>query len=202
VSLTGDGRILLTFDNGSHDIGSVLLDPRDNGISGTGSNDVITTQLDSTFISAGEGNDRVLGQAGSDQIFGEGGQDIIQGGRGGEGNDVVVLLNGHASDHIEGGEGRDLLDLHNVTTRAAIIDLGADTWKMTPGFIEDSIVIGPPTKDSPSSVLLPVVARAITGIDQVSVHRRLTRSPDRRATISWSAMATTTRLPEPTAPPL
>ncbi|CAN5254877.1 hypothetical protein BH10PSE7_BH10PSE7_28570 [soil metagenome] len=174
ASLTTDGRILLSIADGNTNIQEILLDPRDDFIFGTGGNDVITTRLDATGIFAGAGNDKLLGQKGVDDLSGEGGQDIIQGGGGvdtidgGEGNDVVVLLDGHASDRIDGGEGRDLLDLHNVTTRAAVVDLGAGSWLMTPGFIEDAIIIGPPTKEHPESVLIPVVARAITGIEQVS----------------------------------
>lgn len=174
ASLTTDGRILLSIADGATNIREILLDPRDNFIFGTGGNDVITTRLDATGVFAGAGNDRLLGQRGADDLSGEGGQDIIQGGGGidtidgGGGNDVVVLLNGHASDRIDGGDGRDLLDLHAVTTRAAVVDLGAGTWLMTPGFIEDEIIIGPPTKGGTPTKFTPVVARPITGIEQVS----------------------------------
>ena len=173
VSLTADGRILLSVEDGFSGIRDVLLDPRDDTISGTGGNDVLTTRLTSTTVFAGDGDDKVLGQKGSDTIHGEGGNDILQGGGGidtidgGDGNDIVVLRENHASDVIDGGSGRDMLDLHNVAGRAAVVDLGSGSWLMTPGFIEDTIIIEP-TRGNPGSSLIPAVARGITGIEIVS----------------------------------
>ena len=173
ASLTTDGRILLSFSDGFTNIRNVILDPREAVISGTGGDDVITTRLTATEVFAGEGNDKIFGQKGADIIHGGGGHDIIRGGGGidtidgGAGNDVITLLDGHASDHIDGGIGQDVLDLRLVTSRAAIVDLEAGRWAMTPGFIEDSIIIGPPTKTSPPITFNPVVARAITGVEYV-----------------------------------
>jgi Ca2+-binding RTX toxin-like protein len=175
ASLTTDGRILLSISDGFTDIREVILDPRDNVINGTSGDDVLTTQTTASTVSAGAGRDKVFGQKGNDTIDGGEGNDVLQGGggvdtiNGGEGNDVVVLLDGHNSDNIDGGGGgRDLLELRLVAARGAGVDLAAGTWFMTPGFAEDSIVIGPPTKSGPPPVFTPVVARAITNVEFVS----------------------------------
>ncbi len=173
VGLTADGRINVSVEDGFTGIWNVILDPRDSTISGTSGNDVLTTNRTATIVFAGEGKDTVLGQGGKDTIHGEGGNDILQGGGGvdtidgGEGNDIVVLRENHNSDVIDGGNGFDMLDLHNVANRAAVVDLGAGSWLMTPGFIEDAVIIIP-DKTHPGSTIIPVVQRAITGIENVS----------------------------------
>lgn len=173
MSLMTDGRINVSIEDGFTGIWEVILDPRDNTIFGTGGNDVLTTTRTSTLVFAGEGNDEILGQGGNDDISGEGGNDILQGGGGidhidgGEGNDIIVLRENHASDVVDGGGGFDMLDLHNVSQRAAVVDLDAGSWVMTPGFIEDAVVIIP-DKTHPGSTFIPTVARGISGIENVS----------------------------------
>ncbi len=181
IGLTADGRIHLTVEDGFGGLRDVLLDPRDDTIFGTGGNDVITTRTTASLVFAGEGSDTVLGQRGNDAIYGEGGSDVIQGGGGvdtidaGAGNDIVVLRENHASDNIDGGDGRDMLDLHLVENRAAVVDLAAESWLMTPGFIEDAVIVtvpvGPPVKGVPNettSLFTPVVQRALVSVENVS----------------------------------
>ncbi len=181
IGLTADGRIHLTVEDGFGGLRDVLLDPRDDTIFGTGGNDVITTRTTASLVFAGEGSDTVLGQRGNDAIYGEGGSDVIQGGGGvdtidaGAGNDIVVLRENHASDNIDGGDGRDMLDLHLVENRAAVVDLAAESWLMTPGFIEDAVIVtvpvGPPVKGVPNettSLFTPVVQRTLVSVENVS----------------------------------
>ncbi len=173
LSLTADGRINVSVEDGFSGIWNIILDPRDTTISGTGGDDVLTTTRTASIVFAGEGKDKILGQGGSDTIHGEGGNDILQGGGGvdnidgGEGNDIVVLRDNHNSDVVDGGGGFDMLDLHNVANRAAVVDLGAGSWLMTPGFVEDAVIVIP-DKTHPGSTIIPIVQRGITGIENVS----------------------------------
>lgn len=66
--------------------------------------DTIRGTILSDVISAGEGDDRVFGEAGRDVLLGELGDDEIQGNQGDD-----VLVGGENKDRLFGGEGNDWL---------------------------------------------------------------------------------------------
>jgi Ca2+-binding RTX toxin-like protein len=94
LSLSADGRILVTYVDLSQEISEVILDPRERTIVGTAANEVITTLIDNTNVNAAGGNDTVLGQAGDDWIDGGKGNDTLSGGKG---NDTYILADGHVN---------------------------------------------------------------------------------------------------------
>ncbi|MCW5733179.1 MAG: calcium-binding protein [Enhydrobacter sp.] len=131
LGLTSDGRILVTYSNNSGEISQSILDPRDNVITGTGSSEVLTTQI---------GNTTIFGGGGLDTIFGQGGDDVIQGGFAtdsifaGSGNDTIQVLEGEFIDHVDGESGTDTLDLSNISSRPANVNLDTGTWDLSPSF--------------------------------------------------------------------
>ena len=82
LSLTADGRILVSYQNTSQEISEVIIDPRDNVIHGTAAGEVLTTQIGSTSIFGEGGDDTLLGQAGNDRFDGGPGADLLGGGTG------------------------------------------------------------------------------------------------------------------------
>ena len=133
LGLTSDGRILVTYNNAAGEISEAILDPRDNVINGTGASEVLTTQI---------GNTTIFGGSGQDTIFGQGGDDVIQGGFStdsifaGSGNDTIQVLQGEFIDHVNGEFGTDTLDLSNITSSPAVINLDTGTWDLSPSFGE------------------------------------------------------------------
>jgi Ca2+-binding RTX toxin-like protein len=95
LSLTADGRILVSYQNTSQEISEVIIDPRDNVIHGTAAGEVLTTQIGSTSIFGEGGDDTLLGQAGNDRFDGGPGADWL---RGSAGNDTYVLQDIHRPD--------------------------------------------------------------------------------------------------------
>jgi Ca2+-binding RTX toxin-like protein len=92
MSLTTDGRILVTYENTLGDISELIVDPRDTEIHGTASGETLTTQVISTRIFGEGGDDTLLAQGGDDTLDGGLGADIL---RGGPGNDTYVLQDIH-----------------------------------------------------------------------------------------------------------
>jgi Ca2+-binding RTX toxin-like protein len=82
------------------------------------------------FVSAGSGNDTLMGGAGDDTLYGNNGNDLITGGAG---NEI-----------ISGGAGNDILDLGANLTAADKIDGGANTDSLKLDG-EYNLVLGPTT---------------------------------------------------------
>ena len=131
LGLTSDGRILVTYSNAAGEISEAILDPRDNVITGTGSSEVLTTQIGDTTIFGGSGLDTIFGQDGNDVIQGGFSTDSIFGGAG---DDTIQVLEGEFIDHVDGESGTDTLDLSNITSRPANINLDTGTWDLSPSF--------------------------------------------------------------------
>jgi len=93
LDLTGDGRILLSWENG--EIYTEILDPRDAGAFSAEVDDGATTdrQGQSTTITGTTDGDTIYGLDGVDTLIGGGGSDILDGGTG--------------DDTMEGGAGFD-----------------------------------------------------------------------------------------------
>ncbi|WP_275788390.1 beta strand repeat-containing protein [Pararhizobium gei] len=110
-------------------------------IFGNGGNDTIYAASAADPSASGVG-DTLDGGSGSDLIFGSGGDDLIFGGfstdtvNGGGGNDTIAVREGEFIDEVNGGGDVDTLDLSNITSSggAAVIDLGAGTWDLSPSF--------------------------------------------------------------------
>ncbi|MFN0193741.1 MAG: beta strand repeat-containing protein [Aestuariivirga sp.] len=126
VSLTSDGRILVSWFDGEPVM--IILDPRDDTITGTAASEVLTTQTTDTVISGLGGSDTILGLNGNDTIDGGVGTDTIKAGGG---NDTIKVAEGHFIDNVDGEGGSDTLDLRLNTTRFATIDMVAGTWDMS-----------------------------------------------------------------------
>ncbi|WP_430417035.1 beta strand repeat-containing protein [Parasphingorhabdus sp.] len=82
MDLTGDGRILLSWENG--EIYTEILDPRDAGAFSAEVDDGATTdrQGQSTTITGTTSADTIYGLDGNDTLIGNGGDDILVGGTG------------------------------------------------------------------------------------------------------------------------
>lgn len=127
LSLTTDGRILLTYDNPAGDIQAEIIDPRAATTITVEASDQQTTaraNLDTTLLGS-SGADTLYGQDGDDELFGGSsvdtlyggdGDDILDGGLfldqsfGGAGDDTFVIAAGNAADDVFGGSGTDTLD--------------------------------------------------------------------------------------------
>jgi len=126
LSLSSDGRILMTYDDPSGDIQTLILDPRETTINADAGDGQITARLtDNTTINGSsssetllgqDGNDTLLGNSGTDTLYGGDGNDLLDGGLfqdqsyGGAGNDTFRISLGHAADDVFGGSGTDTLD--------------------------------------------------------------------------------------------
>jgi trypsin len=80
---------------------------------------------------AGDGNDRLYGDAGNDRLYGSGGNDRLFGGSGkdllagGRGNDALV--GGRGRDRISGGRGRDVVNVKDRARDVVNCGRGRDT---------------------------------------------------------------------------
>ncbi|MEM7058242.1 MAG: calcium-binding protein, partial [Pseudomonadota bacterium] len=133
LSLTTDGRILLTYDDPSGNVQVEILDPRDAGTITADPGDQQTTARateDTTLIGVMNESDTLFGQDGDDVIYGgditgPGAFDVLYGGDGndyldgglfndqsygGSGNDTFNISVGNAADDVFGGTGIDTLD--------------------------------------------------------------------------------------------
>ncbi len=127
LSLTSDGRILVTWRNG--EIFTAILDPRESRITVQPGDGVTTARQDGSVVIGtgaadvlfgGAGNDRLFGGGGADLVEGGAGNDIIEGGltfddtlRGGDGNDTIQAVGG---GRIEGNGGNDTFFVVNAST--------------------------------------------------------------------------------------
>ena len=53
---------------------------------------------------------------------------------GGDGNDTIVVLDGQFIDDVVGGPGIDVLNLSDIVSLAANVNLTTGTWDLTGGF--------------------------------------------------------------------
>ncbi|MEM7744936.1 MAG: calcium-binding protein [Pseudomonadota bacterium] len=144
LSLTTDGRILLTYQDSSGNIQAEILDPRDAGTITAESGDQQTTTRateDTTLIGVQNDSDTLFGQGGDDLIYGgdlsgPGAADVLYGGEGndtlnggllhdnsfgGAGNDTFVISANNEGDDVFGGSGIDTLDFSNATLDGDVI---------------------------------------------------------------------------------
>jgi Ca2+-binding RTX toxin-like protein len=133
VSLTSDGRILVTWFDGEPTM--IILDPRDGTadgvINGTAAGEVITSQIVDSTVNGLGGDDTILGQGGNDILNGGAGTDTVSGGNG---DDRFIVLEGEAIDNVDGGSGTDTLDLSAITSRSAVINFGGQSYDLVPAF--------------------------------------------------------------------
>ncbi|MEM7745646.1 MAG: calcium-binding protein, partial [Pseudomonadota bacterium] len=146
LSLTTDGRILLTYDDPSGDIQAEILDPRDAGTITAGTGDQQTTARsddDTTLIGVMDEADTLFGQEGNDVLYGgditgPGAVDILYGGEGNDaldgqaandqlygGNGDDTIIGGGDADRMYGGEGLDTADYSASPARIEIRLSGA-----------------------------------------------------------------------------
>ncbi len=154
LGVTGDGRILATWDDEGSNIFSSIWDPRSSTINTTDfatvplnfvNADVVTSNIGSSTVNGDGGSDIILGQNGNDLLFGDGGIDTIEGGGGndtieggfstdsidaGSGNDTIRIQDGQNIDNIDGGIGIDFLDMSTVAgaNEAVNINLGTGVF--------------------------------------------------------------------------
>jgi serralysin len=102
----------------------------ENVIGGSG-NDTITGNQANNVLSGGAGTDTLNGGDGNDTLRGGLGTDNVNGGAG---NDLIQVLEGEFGDNVDGGIGTDTLDLSNVTSRGATVNLDTGTWDFNPSF--------------------------------------------------------------------
>jgi serralysin len=97
------------------------------------------------FVQAGNTNDLLLGGRGDDHLKGGGGDDALLGGsgldnlEGGDGNDTFFMTEGQFIDDVNGGTGIDTLDLTDITSFGANVNLAASTYNSDPFFGTRSI---------------------------------------------------------------
>jgi Ca2+-binding RTX toxin-like protein len=140
ISLSGDGRILVTFIDANGEVSEVILDPRGNLINGTAFRDALISRVEGATVNGFGGNDTIVGLdgddhlnggnnrdsikggAGADSINGSFGDDTLDGGagidtvRGGDGNDLFMFRQGDNSGNghvVDGGSGVDTLLVHS-----------------------------------------------------------------------------------------
>jgi Ca2+-binding RTX toxin-like protein len=117
-------------------------------IIGTSLGDSITGSDAGEIFEGGNGNDTLYGGGGIDTILGGTGNDSIRGGfytdsiNGGAGNDTIAVLEGEFIDHVDGGADADTLDLSNITSYGAVINLTGDTWDLSPSFGGPATIVG------------------------------------------------------------
>lgn len=110
VSLTYDGRILVTFVDQQGDISLAIVDPRvTSTITSEGTGPITALQSDTTLVGSVE-SDAFYGVSGNDTITGAAGNDLAYGGVGNdsiEGNDGDDRLNGGIGNDTICGDGDD-----------------------------------------------------------------------------------------------
>ncbi|OAI11574.1 MULTISPECIES: calcium-binding protein [Methylomonas] len=124
VSGTGKDSIIGSSGNNYLDGGS-----GNDKITGGGGNDVLIGGDGNDSIISGTGNDTIFGGAGTDTITVGDGSDIVDAGTG---NDKIVVQSSEINDDsttitIDGGAGRDVLDLFGVHITSGSVDTAANT---------------------------------------------------------------------------
>ncbi|WP_051402212.1 M10 family metallopeptidase, partial [Lutibaculum baratangense] len=141
------GDYVLDLATGSSNYSGELYTNFENVITGAG-NDSITGTSGANVIDGGAGNDTLLGGSSSDTLYGGDGNDHLYGGfatdtvYGGAGDDTIYVLEGEFGDWVDGGTGIDTLDLSNVTSRGADINLATETWDFSPSFGGPNAIAG------------------------------------------------------------
>ena len=134
----------------------------DDVIAGLGGDDTIYGYPGDDIICGGDGNDSILAGEGTNRVWGDAGNDVISGGSnfdtffGGTGNDVldpgvgvmsrlygqagndrILLRQVRAGDDplVEGGAGRDILDLRNVGAAGLGGYHGVGVFLGSPGYV-------------------------------------------------------------------
>lgn len=155
-----DGRVLLTWtaygDSGA-DIRSMIVDPRDGIVTGTGSDDLLlgSDQL-SDDISGSWGSDDLRGLKGDDNLSGDDGNDYLDGGLG--------------ADIMAGGAGGDTFIVDNLADEVLEFnEAGADLVKSSISYtlganVENLTLIGTSKINGVGNEL----ANALTGNDAVN----------------------------------
>ncbi|WP_394889480.1 hypothetical protein ACG873_30010 [Mesorhizobium sp. AaZ16] len=100
-------------------------------VTGGSGNDTITGNQANNVLIGGIGTDTLNGGDGDDTLRGGFGTDNVNGGNG---NDLIQVLEGEFGDNVDGGSGTDTLDLGNVTSRGATVNLDTGTWDFNPSF--------------------------------------------------------------------
>jgi Ca2+-binding RTX toxin-like protein len=101
-------------------------------LSGTAGDDVLTGTAGNDVVYGREGHDRLNGGPGDDSLYGDTGDDLLDGGGGGDllfggdGDDVLAVsvfgpAAGGARTFVDGGFGRDTLDLSAASTSVVLI---------------------------------------------------------------------------------
>jgi Ca2+-binding RTX toxin-like protein len=127
----GQGGNDQIFTNGGND--QVQAGSGDDYVDAGAGDDLVFGQEGNDTVIAGEGNDQVqggaghdllIGDGGQDQLFGQDGNDTLYGGfrdgaadhlEGGTGDDTFVWSPGDGNDAFFGQQGKDMLELVNVT---------------------------------------------------------------------------------------
>lgn len=99
----------------------------------TGQTFVMLTSIEN--ITAGNGDDILIGASGTNTLIGGGGDDIMQGGSnlfGGAGNDTFLYFDGTGFDNFDGGTGLDTIDFSG-DTGSLYINLGTESYGTSSG---------------------------------------------------------------------
>lgn len=113
IGVTGDGRILFTWQDANNEISAAIWDPRDDtietadyqkGLNNFVDADVFTAKPGATRIVGSDEDEKLIGSVESDMLIGADGDDTLE-GRGG--NDT--LTGGNGKDFLIGGGGSDLI---------------------------------------------------------------------------------------------
>ena len=128
AALLSDGRFAAVWQalDGDSDVSAAILDPRDALIFGGSGDDLLTGRQQASTLYTRSGDDTVFGVRGADTIFGGPDVDSLYGG---SGNDRIVDLDGLDGDFLDGGSGRDTLDLYGVYLSSAV------DVKLTNGYV-------------------------------------------------------------------
>ncbi len=113
AGVTGDGRILVTWQDANNEVSASIWDPRDGtietadyqkGLKNFIDADVFTAKPGATRIIGSDENERLIGSVENDMLIGGNGADTLE-GRG----DNDSLYGGSGKDFLIGGAGNDLL---------------------------------------------------------------------------------------------
>ncbi|GAA0255119.1 hypothetical protein LNAOJCKE_3472 [Methylorubrum aminovorans] len=116
----GEGRDILDGGDGDD---LVLGGAGDDRLYGAAGDDDMSGGTGADVLVGDAGNDRLQGGDGADVISDGAGRDVVLGG---EGDDLIVLVLDGQEDALDGGSGRDTLDLSDATVDL-VVDLISET---------------------------------------------------------------------------
>ncbi len=122
AGITGDGRILFTWQGTNNEIFSSIWDPRARSIAASAFERNLPNFVNSDVFTAGPRGSEVFGDNADNVLLGQGGDDLLEGGqgtdtvRGGGGRDTIRIRNLDQIDHVDGGDGVDTLTMAGVTS--------------------------------------------------------------------------------------